>query len=350
MSSFVNGEITPVVVSVEDAMDKEMLPKIVALFPSGPKGRFFRGTHGVTHYVVEGAAGDPSPSQPKYVVLIHGLGTSLEVYDDLSLSLVADGFTVIRYDFLNHGFSVGSGGKCMDLGADVMVTQVKELLDVVCEKDEKVHAFVGHSTGGIVSILAAHNEELDGREINQLGLVSPALWADKPLVAQLADKVPGAVSYLLQKGVPGLSFAIADAYLKNCDEAFGKNEEGQYIYQEAYEKAKSFNEKLLKDHPNSVGGIGGANLNMLTGTACTEWRAILTEVATNGVRGRTVNTRLIFGDRDVVVPFKSPHLDRLKELSNITLVELPGQGHESLYENSSPIAATLKKQFERCYD
>ncbi|GMI14624.1 hypothetical protein TrLO_g7165 [Triparma laevis f. longispina] len=301
-------------------------------------------------FVVEQpAAAQGEGAQPKYAVLIHGLGTSLEVYDDLSVELVSDGFTVIRYDFLNHGFSVGNGGKCMDLGAEVMVTQVRELLDVVCGEEEKVHAFVGHSTGGIVSILAANCEELDGREINQLGLVSPALWADKPLIAQIADKVPGAVSYLLQQGVPGLSFAIADAYLKNCDEAFGRGNDGAYFYPEAYAKAKAFNEKLLKDHPNAVGGIGGANLNMLTGTACTEWRAILKDVASNGVRGRIVNTRLIFGNRDVVVPFGSKHLDELKRMSNITLVELPNQGHESLYEDSAPIAATLKKQFERSY-
>lgn len=43
-------------------------------------------------FVVEQpAATQGEGAQPKYAVLIHGLGTSLEVYDDLSVELVNDG-------------------------------------------------------------------------------------------------------------------------------------------------------------------------------------------------------------------------------------------------------------------
>lgn len=38
--------------SLEDAMEKEMLDAITALYGT-PKGKFFRGTHGVTHVSFE---------------------------------------------------------------------------------------------------------------------------------------------------------------------------------------------------------------------------------------------------------------------------------------------------------
>ena len=125
-----NGCIAP-----EQVMSTAELQNITKLFGEGPAGHFHKGTYGYTHFVVEG----PIIHQEvrKWCVLIHGLGTNLHVFDDLADALVSDGFTVLRYEFYNHGFSVGTV-PVLRLNQEVMVTQVVELLNFVCDEDEKV--------------------------------------------------------------------------------------------------------------------------------------------------------------------------------------------------------------------
>ena len=179
--------------------------------------------------------------------------------------------------------------------------------------------------------------------------MSPALWATKPLVAQLGDKIPGVITWLLEKKVPGIDFVVADGYLKNNEIAWAKGPDGEFRFPGKFAKACDWNARMFDLHPFAVGGIAGANFSMLTGAVCEEWRRILTEVATNGVNGNTVQTRLLFGNKDIVVDVRSPHLRRMSELSNVTLVELEGLGHESLSEDTTPIAENLKKFLKASY-
>ena len=105
-----------------------------------------------------------------------------------------------------------------------MVTQVEELLDHTLGKDEALKGMVGHSTGGVVAIQSSR--ALSSRKIERLALVSPALWADKPLVARLCDKAPNLLHRLFKSNVTGfkpLKFAVKDAYCKNCYLAFSKD-------------------------------------------------------------------------------------------------------------------------------
>lgn len=39
------------------------------------------------------------------IILGHGIGTSLTIFDELSLILIQSGFSVLRYDYFGHGYS-----------------------------------------------------------------------------------------------------------------------------------------------------------------------------------------------------------------------------------------------------
>ena len=125
----------PVSVPVQEVLSSTAVSSITRVFGHGPAGHFTpKGTYGYTHFVVD------LPTSPqavrKWTVLCHGLGTNLHVYDALAAALTSDEFHVLRYEFYNHGFSVGCS-RNLPLNEEVMVTQVKELLDFVCEEDEK---------------------------------------------------------------------------------------------------------------------------------------------------------------------------------------------------------------------
>ena len=80
------------------------------------------------------------------------------------------------------------------------------------------------------------------------------------------------IKFLLDKSVPGVNFALQDAYMKNNDIAFAKGQDGSYIFPEKYTAAKEFNTHMFKLHPYITGGIAGANLHMLTEAVTTKWR------------------------------------------------------------------------------
>jgi pimeloyl-ACP methyl ester carboxylesterase len=79
------------------------------------------------------------------------LGTNLHVYDALASDLVKEGFTVLRYEYFNHGFSK-SDDPFLVMDENVMVSQVEDLFSHTLEDGEPVSYFVGHSTGGVVAI------------------------------------------------------------------------------------------------------------------------------------------------------------------------------------------------------
>lgn len=233
----------------------------------------------------------------------------------------------------------------LKIDATVMLAQVEDLLNHVCAENEPVHNFVGHSTGGIVAVLAAQSSFGKSCNICKLGLVSPALWASKPLVAQVADTVPDATDFFLRIKDPLVMFAVKDAYIKNTHIAFAKNPStGEYRYPEAYKKALEGNYTLFEHHPFIRGGIGGINAYFLRGDLLEGWRDALIEISTR--QEDPVKTKLIFGTEDVVVDYHSPHLEELGKLEHVEVVPIENQGHESLYENTSPIAEVMIKFFD----
>ena len=61
---------------------------------NGPPGKFLATTRGTTHYVLEGPE-----DAPLLVVLQHGIGGALSLFDRIAADLVRQGCRVLRYEF-----------------------------------------------------------------------------------------------------------------------------------------------------------------------------------------------------------------------------------------------------------
>merc|ERR1712232_206055 len=110
---------------------------------------------------------------------------------------------------------------------DMFLEQLNELLNHVLAPAEPIDLWVGHSTGAIIGVFAAFSKD---HPIRDLALISPAFWANKPLIARVADKIPNFMHGLV-KSVGPLKKLPQDAYLENNDVAFGKDGD-EYLYPE----------------------------------------------------------------------------------------------------------------------
>ncbi|KAJ1491350.1 Alpha/Beta hydrolase protein, partial [Baffinella frigidus] len=232
-----------------------------------PVGKFLRGRHGVTHYYLQspesrgtGQTFLNAAGASRLIVMTHGIGTNMQLYDKVVSALLDDGFTVLRYDYFGHGWSApddkyGVYDKTMineqleDLLDHVTMTtkQLEDLLDHVTGVNEQledldhmvghpepqlchtagyggkvggltsptargapfpVYGFVGHSTGGCVGVLAA--SALKDYKFERLYLVSPCFWKEAPLLSNLAGKVPAFVTTVSRSGA--LDSTTADSY------------------------------------------------------------------------------------------------------------------------------------------
>jgi pimeloyl-ACP methyl ester carboxylesterase len=87
-----------------------------------------------------------SPGSGIPVVLIHGVGSSIDSWGDVGDSLAAAGRHVIAVDLIGHGAS-NSGNGDFSLGANA--SAIRDLLDAL--EIDRVH-LIGHSYGGGVSL------------------------------------------------------------------------------------------------------------------------------------------------------------------------------------------------------
>ncbi len=87
------------------------------------------------------------------VVLVHGLGSNLRVWDAVA-PLLTDGYRVVAYDQRGHGLSSDSGG---DFGHETLVQDLEAVIEHLGLDDPFV---VGHSWGAAVAI--AHAALRDG--------------------------------------------------------------------------------------------------------------------------------------------------------------------------------------------
>jgi pimeloyl-ACP methyl ester carboxylesterase len=321
--------------TVEDTFDEHDIRALEALFDGKPPGRFLNGRYGVTHYLVEEPTSAYAKQPREVVCCAHGLGTNLHVYDELSKALLLAGFTVLRYDYLNHGWSKSSDPYLV-IGELVMVTQVEELLNQVLGEDEALHNFVGHSTGGVIAIQAAR--ALRNRKIDRLGLVSPAVFVNKPLVAVLADHVPNFMFNLLKWGFKPIITAVEDSYIRNCHLAFARDKKTKrYRHEGAYKSCLAEIQRVFAFHPYTVAGIMSISNFYLNEALLPLWRQYHREIDAQGVR-----TLVLYGDEDIIVP----NLATLAAGNpNTRCKPLEKQGHESLYENTSTISPHLVSFF-----
>jgi len=184
-----------------------------------------------THFRLEEPV--PQPAERKVAVLAHGVGTSNALFDGMVTSLWKAGYTTLRFDFLGHGWSVADE-LWIRYDKDVFLAQLEDLLLHVLGPAGTVACFVGHSTGGALGVYAAACLRW---KMDDLVLVSPCLWKHAPLIVRVGDAMPEVLWRLLQSSLVQKLNLPTNAYLENCDTAFGKGADGKYVHPDAHAKA-----------------------------------------------------------------------------------------------------------------
>ena len=341
-----------------------MFQSIVRHAGDKPEGKFLKGRHGTTHYIVDRNCNSISSSNSEsndkgMVVLGHGLGSSLKMFQELSDILADKGYTVLRYDCFGHGYSKYNGEDMwIKYGPDMFVDQLEDLLDFVCEEEnEKVVAFVGHSNGGVNGISANYRWSSSNHENNskrsvfpKMILVNPALYAKKPLLARISDSIPK-VMISLMRTIPAMQPLIGDNYLELMTQVFGKDEKTkEYNYPEKFKQTYETNLRLfgrvegVKPHPFLAAAILGVSSYNIPGSMLPLHRETFTKLL--GLSGvNKSNHLLLCGDLDNTVPFKENE-DDIRNLvkehsSNLRLEVLHNLCHEVFVEDTPAIAEAM---------
>lgn len=335
--------ITTSVVSAKDALTEDEMDALTSTWGSPAPGLFLRDRHGFTHFVVD----VPTEVKSKGIVVLgHGLGTSFKVYEDAAVKLNAEGYTVVRYDFYNHGYSkydVAGKDKWIEYSIDVFVDQLEDLLlHVSAELNQRVVGYIGHSTAGLVGPAANLRWSGDGARrpvIPKLILLAPAFYAKKPFMAKIADAIPGVLIGLM-RCIPSARVIINDAYVEAGKIAFAHNDDGMTIYaneerQKHEQDMKLFGRsKGFREHPFISSGLVGINCYTLRGDLLPMQQKIFLESMTK--TKSTSKILYLWGDRDKTVPYTDNIAQVRKweeENDNLTVNVLSNMGHELPFED-----------------
>ncbi len=355
---------TSVALDPRDVFREDERAALAAAFAPGaaaaPTGIFLRGRHGVTHFALHAPradAEDPgrAPRGARVIVLAHGLGTDMHLWDDIVPLLRASGFHVLRYDYFGHGWSAADDPYLI-YDKRVVLDQLEDVLDHVVGPDGSVFGFVGHSTGGCVGVLAARYLPARGHAVQRLCFVSPAFWADKPLIARLANKAPSVLHAVLRRGIA--PFLVRDAYSENGVIAWMREGgDGKYVYPEAVARQDRRNKRMFAHHPYIVGGIFGLDNYILNEALLPTYRTMLAEVVAaakaeeaaeggggGGGGGGGTRVQVLWGEGDQTVPW-ARFADDCRQM--VETVGMPNLGHESIYEDSATVGAHAVEFFSR---
>jgi pimeloyl-ACP methyl ester carboxylesterase len=145
-------------------------------------GQFIKLSDGFVHFELSG------PEKGPLVLLIHGITSHYFLWDDLSHSLLKEGFRVLRYDLYGRGFSDRPD---VNYNEQLFVRQLLELLSAL--KIKEPADLVGSTMGGAIAvIIAANNPE----KVNKIILINPAGYpANLPLAGRIV-RLPVVGDYL----------------------------------------------------------------------------------------------------------------------------------------------------------
>jgi len=320
------------------------------------EGSFIKGRHGVTRYILN----ESSSSSDKMIVMIHGIGGNVKMYKEFAVNVAKDGYSVLRYDLLGHGYSKyinenDENDIWVKNDPDMLVDQLEDLLCLITEKcQKKVIGIVGLSLGGIVTICAQHRWNCQNREggegrfdIPNTILVNPSLWAQKPFMARVADKIPSALTFVM-KNVPASRVIIGDSYMEATDIAFGRDpSDNQVIAKDAEKKKKDEDKRVfgkvdgVKAHPFLAAGILGANSNSIRDDLLPTHVAKLKELLQEYKGSDTKKVSFLYGELDATVPFKQ-NIDTVrqwdKDYDSFNLHIMERIGHEAFCESSDSVS------------
>lgn len=268
--------------------EKELHILQKCLDDGGPHGRFLNERHGYTHFTIDGLG--KGPSRKGLIVVCHGLGENLNDIQDYAQVLVKNGYAVLRYDYYGHGYSCADRDYLsLTYDVDTLIDQLEDVLTFVLdETKEKLVAIGGLSTGGLLSIKAKERwleNPSDPRfGVEKIILMTPAIFANKPILANFADYIPRTFLLMLQHSktlryISGNTFikALKDAYGYDLDthQSIDSNEQAKEVQlaQRLLGKAKdikgnenflmsvlnlssyTLNHKMMKSHFESFGNL-----------------------------------------------------------------------------------------------
>ncbi len=233
---------------------------------------------------------DSGPRDAPAIVLVHGLGSSLQTWDAWAPALSRH-HRVIRFDLPGSGLSPPDpAGDYSDARSISLLLALLDRLGV------QRASIVGHSIGGRIAwhFAARHPERVD-----RLVLVSPDGFASPGFDYGKPPELPwmlGLMRQVLPR--PLLRMALASA--------FGD--------------PKKLTDATLDRYDDLIRAPGGrkALLDRLGQTVLVDPRPLLAAVQ--------APTLLIWGERDAMIPFSNA-ADYLKALPTARLVQLPDIGH-----------------------
>jgi len=326
---------------VED-MPKDRVASLTHLFDGkGCAQSLLKGEYGITAYDV--FQPPASSARKKICVFGTGLGQNYGSFDiPFVRTIVQAGYMVIAYSYYGHGWShagpevMGAGGCCCgaapEYGEDILITQVSELLDHVIKDEPVIDLWVGHSTGGLVGLFVA--EEV--RKVITFALISPAFWAVKPFFT----RVEGYTCFqrLVLNTAPG-RLVVQNGVLENNDLAFGKNEDGEYLFPAEHEKDKQKIRRVFQQNSQAAKAIGALSSNILRLDQMPGYQQRLKKLLNDPER-RPEKLLLVWGTKDLVVPYKYAQ-EVVAMNPAIVQLESPEIGHEALSEDPEGIAKII---------
>lgn len=288
------------------AGDKETLVLDDAARASMPDKSFVRLSDGHTHYEWGGPENGPT------VVLVHGAGTPLFIWDYQFSALVEAGFHVLRYDLFGRGLS----DRPSVYTADLYDRQLLELLD---SQDFKTPAdVVGVSMGGAITIrfIDRHPER-----VRRFALFAPAGFpAHFPLSNRIASWP--LVGEWLMKGIGDrIMITTMSRQMHNP------------------EKSREFMQKWPQQMKYK--GFKRAMLATLRDNSFFELKPIYERVGRSGKSGV-----LFWGTDDHTLPF-AHHALVQAAIPTIEFHAIKDEGHEMIFESPEAVNPLLIEFLKR---
>ncbi len=265
-------------------------------------GKFITIDNGQVHYKLEG-----DPTAP-LVVLVHGFSIPNYIWDNTAITLVQNGYQVLRYDLYGRGYSDRPD---VTYNRELFVSQLSQVVNKIAP--ETKFDLIGISMGGpIVADYAKSNPS----KVKHLVLMAPlGIGAD---IQILGTPVIG--DYIAAIG-------MVDRIEKNLKHNF-------------YNPDKYFPDWIEKySYQTKIIGFRNALLSSLREYVQYDQLQVYSDLAQS-----ELPVLLVWGEEDTIVPF-SQHRDITQLIPNAKLIAVENAGHVINIEGADIVNPALIEFF-----
>ena len=289
-------------------------------------------THGVTAYKFlepSEIGDDETADNTPVIVCLHGIADSSYIFGDLA-DLLCDyergpNARVLVYDFYGRGRSPWTS---VPITIDVLVTQLKELLEHLDLFDHPVH-LIGYDLGGAVALGFSAKF---GKQVATLSLIAPFgmhhVWLNKEKL--LKQKYVGEILMLKRKS------KMAEEVDKEYNELGMNVPHANLIL-----KQKAMVEWQIKNTPGYIGAI-------LSTYRLFPLRGMQELYIAVGRHSRP--TLVIWGDHDEICPYKACIVGIEESFPNCSIVDIRNSGHNCLFEKFDDVAKEILAFHKTAFD